>query len=394
MTTIRQPKVTVNKLPASLPAGLESQRILVVNQKLAAGTAIADALLEDVQKEDINTLFGTNSFMKNSLEAIYDVFERSGSTIVPQVDVIPLDDAGAGVAATSTVVMSEIGGSTNQATVAGTLTIIVGSKFDYSFDFDITVGMPIVSGVSTVAEAIRDAINANTSIPVTASAATDTLTLTCDHKGTVGNGITVKLDGLSLSGSDYVLGNVKMVLTGFASGATDPTVTSTLDVVGDRRYQTITHPLEYGIAFSVTNFLDDRFNVDNKIQDGVAIVKDTDTLSNQKTALDLLNSQSLIYICDEIVTDAIYDGSSIIDIDFVLSSRVSALRALRLTEDANISRIVTSSVESNDRTGGIHIASLPYFNTPLLNVSPIDADKGFTDTEIETQIIKGGVHGR
>lgn len=385
MTIISQPKTTVNKLPALLPVGIEGQVILVIGQKLAAGTATSGQLYEDVSKTNVNTLFGQGSFVQNALNGIFDVFERSGSTVLPQVDVIPLDD-GSGTPAAASVVVSTSGGAT--ATEAGTIDIIIGSKFLYTASVDVAIGDTIIGGVD---DAITAAINAFDDLPVTAVNTTGTIALTCRHDGTIGNGISLKSEGLILSGSDYVMGNVEITLTGFASGATDPAMPDLDAVVGTKRYQTITHPLEYGIAFSVTDFLDDRFNVDNDILDGVAIVKATDTLSNLKTALGLLNSQSLVYLCDKTIATATYIGSALIDLDFVLAARVAATRALRLTEDANIVRYtLAATLGANDASGGIHIATLPYFNTPVFSVTPIDTGIGFLETEIEELDVAGG----
>jgi phage tail sheath gpL-like len=390
MTTILQPKVTVNKLPAFLPATLQEQKILVIGQKNTINS-ISGNLYENISKDQIRFLSGDNSFLLNSLNAIFDVFEKSGSLILPQVDIIPLDDNVGGIQATSTLTIAEIGGATNQATVAGQIDFIIGSEYLYKFSIPVTVGQAIISGTGNISDALADAINANTDIPLSASNASGVITLTCTHKGTIGNSITVKVNGLTKSGANYVLGNVGVTITSFTSGATDPIVTNILDVVGNRRYQTITHPIEYGIDFSVINFLDSRFNVNNNILDGVCIVKNTDTLANLKTNLGLLNSQSLVYLCDKIVTEDTFKGSALIDLNFVLAARFAALRALRLTENANITRIVlTSSVGVNDTIGGIHISTLPYFNTPIFSVSPMEQQFGFTQTEIEELENEGG----
>jgi len=394
MNIISKPFVTVNKLPAIVPAGMEDQKILVIGQKLSTGSATEKILYEDVTKADVNTLFGKGSFLQNSLSGIFDVFQRSGSIKLPRVDVIPLDDVIAGVKATSTLIVSEVGGSTNAATVTGNIEVIIGSKFLYTFPITIADGQAIVTGTGNIADAIANAINDNDELPVTAVNVAGTITLTCRHKGTIGNGITFRVKGLSYDGANYVLGNVKIAITAFTGGVTDPTVTTILSVVGDKRYQTITHPIEYGIVFSVTNFLDNRFNVDNDIQDGVCIVSNTDTTSNLKTALSSLNSQSLVYFCNKKVSESMYNGSTVIDLDFVSSARFAAIRALRLTEDANIIRFVASNVQSKDLRGGKHISTLPYPNTPVYAISPIETIYGFTQTEIqELEDLGGSVMG-
>lgn len=384
---ILQPKVTVNKLPAAIPAGIADQKILVVGQMLSAGGADPSTLIEGVSKSNVDELFGAGSFLQETLNSIFDIFEKSGSLNVPSVDVIPLSDAAGGTAATGSIAVAEVGGSTGAVDKTGTIKVIVGSKNKYTLEVDITEG----DTFSEIAQAIAAAINAKTDLCVTASESTGTVTLTCRHKGTIGNAINIRIEGLLKSGSDYVFGNAGFTITGFASGATDPTLPTLSTLIGDNRYQTIVHPVQYGTSFSVANLLDGRFNSDNAILDGVAIVKKNDTLANHKTALGALNSQSLVYICDKTVTGGTHKGSAMCEFDFSVSARVAALRALRLTDGANISRFtIASSRGVLDAEGGAHIASLPYFNTPVEGVSPIDTGVGFTQAEIEELFDVGG----
>jgi phage tail sheath gpL-like len=379
MSVINQPNVTVNKLPASVPAGVDPQVMLVIGQTLPTGSATAGALIEAVSQSQVDTLFGRNSMIAGQLRSVFDVFERAASLQLPQVDAIALDDA-AGTPATASIAIAEIGGATDAATVAGTVQVIIGSEQDYAFDFNIAVG----DTISTMGAAIQALINANLDIPVTALDAANTLGLTYDHDGTVGNSLTVRLKGLSLSGANNVIGNVGFTLTGFASGATDPTLTSVLDVVGSKRYQTITHPSEYGTTFSVADFLDNRWNVDNDILDGVAIIKDTDTLANLKSTANALNSQSLVILGDKTINEDTWKGAALVELDYAVSARMAAIRALRRTDDANIVRITPASTNAPlDGSGGVRISSLPYFNTPMFGVKPISTGFGFTQTEIE-----------
>ena len=389
MTVISKPEVTVNKLPAILPIGNAAQKVLVINQMLPAGTATPGVLYEAVQKNNIKTMFGEGSFLQNALTQIFDVFELSGSTILPQVDVIALEDAGAGTASTATLTITELGGATNEATESGTINVIVGSKKRYNAAIDVVIGQAITTGAGNISDAIADAINAFTELPVTAVNVAGVITLTCRHKGTIGNEITVKLEGLIKSGSDYVIGNVKFAPTLFSGGATDPVVTNTLDVVGDNRYQTLTHPEQYGTVFSVEDFLDNRFNVNNAIRDGVAIVCKVDTLANLKAYPALSNSQSLCVPGLKLIDEDVYKGSAPAEFSFNISAQLSAIRALRLTENANLIRFVASSVSPGDLEGGIHMASFPYFNTPLYLTATIDTGVGFTAQEISELTIAG-----
>jgi len=393
MGIINKPIVTVNKLGASMPAGLNPQKLLIVGQKIASGVAVSGQLYQSVAEADIVTKFGTKSMLGAQLRAVFKVFRDSGSLKLPQVDVIPLDDE-RDCNPTGNITVDETPGATNEATVAGVIKIIIGSKTNHTYEIPVTVGQTILSGAGSVGQAIEDAINDDLYTLVEATNTAGSIDLEFAHEGSVGNRTTIKLEGMDYNGVDYVLGNVRIVITGFGGGVVDPTVTTTLNICGRNRYQTITAPQQYGTNCSwLTTFLDARWNVTNAILDGVAIVKDTDTYANTLIQLALLNSRSLVYICDEVVADDLYIGSAIIEYDFVTSAIVAALRALRLTEGSNISRITPASDSaSKDATGGMEIATLPYFNTPLYDIGLLDSDKGFDDvTEAPNVEAAGGV---
>jgi hypothetical protein len=66
----------------------------------------------------------------------------------------------------------------------------------------------------------------------------------------------------------------------------------------------------------------------------------------------------------------------------IVSAQFAATRALRLTDDTNLSRYVVGITENRDLRGGTHYASKPYHETPMYNLPLCDADKGFTAIEI------------
>ena len=388
MSVISQPNVTVSKLSARLTQGLDPQKMLVIGQKLSSGGAIAGQITKNVKEADLNDLFGRGSIVSEQLLRVFDTFRRSGSIRLPQVDVVALDDNASAVGATATIVIDEsASGGTDEASRAGSVNVIIGSEFNYSIKFDIRQGATI-SGLGAL---LATEINKNLDLPFTATESSNTVTLTAKNGGTVPNLTNLKITGLLRSGNEYVLGNVAFsIATNFTNGAGDPTLPDLSTLVGDDRYQTITHPVQYGTAFSVTNFLDSRFNVEDDIQDGVVITKKNDTLANLTTVGDGLNSQSLVYIGDKSVNEDLHKGSAVVEFDYVVSARVSALRALRLTENARLVNIVLPSAGFNDLVGGIHMASYPYFNTPVMGVTPAEASKGFTKTEIE-ELANSGV---
>jgi len=70
MTIIRQPKTTVNIVPSSEETQNTGQKILFVGQKVAAGTATAGALVENIANGGAEAgLFGANSMLATLIRA-------------------------------------------------------------------------------------------------------------------------------------------------------------------------------------------------------------------------------------------------------------------------------------------------------------------------------------
>ncbi|PNX51999.1 MAG: hypothetical protein BV456_00975 [Thermoplasmata archaeon M8B2D] len=374
MQTVSNPKITVNKLPAVLPAGLDEQKILVIGQKLTAGNAIAGQLYKNISKGDIIEKFGAGSMLQGQLDPIFKIFSDNGSNKLPRVDVIPLDDNAGGVQATSDFVIDTTGGAT--ATKSGiAILYVAGRKYE----------LPVVLG-ETIADigAKFEALLTDANAPFSVSELTNTITMTARNKGSVGNSFPVKIEGLEYDGSNWVIGNVSFVINAFTGGLTDPTLTSVLDVVNEIRYQTCLAPIEYGTDFLVKDFLDNRWNVINKILDGVAIYADTDTKANLITLGEGIDSQN-VYICgNQLQSGALFKGDLTKLPAYQVQSQIGALRAMRLTESANILNFTPASTYGVlDGAGGKHIGSLPYFNTILKDIDVFPEDLGFDSTEIE-----------
>jgi phage tail sheath gpL-like len=359
--TISLPKVNVTKLPDSRAILSDPQRILVVGQKVASGSATSGALVENIANGGAeDALFGANSRIAGTVRAVKSVNQET------QVDAISLDDNGAGVAATGTIAFS----GTN-ATEAGTYVVNIGSRKNHSYSIAVAVNdTPTVIG-----DALEAAILADTDVPVTAVNTTGSVALTADNKGTMGNNIGLEVQG--------TIAGITVAVTAMSSGATDPVLTNLFDVVGEQRYQTIVFPSEYGFDFVTDDFLDNRFNVDNNILSGQAFCGKTDTLANLKSSANSENSPSLVIIGNEKVTDTYYKGSAMFELDDIIAGKIAGVKALRLTEGATISDYVATNAGSLDRVGGIRLNSFPYFNTQFANLPLIDTGKGFTQTEID-----------
>jgi len=353
---INKPTITNSLLGADLTPSLGEQKVLLVGQQ-SASTVLEKTLIENLQSvAEVESTFGVRS----ELAAMYRAFRAINT--VTQVDAIALDNSGTGVASVGTVAFSGTAGAN------GTYTFIVGSAANHTYTINVTSG----DTATVIGEALATAINADLANPVGAVNSTGTVTLTWVNKGTIGNDTHLSYEG--------IVDSVTVALTAFASGANDPTVTGLYSVIGEKRYQTIIAP-EYAQSETLT-LLDGRWNIDNKVLDGIMIYGATDTLANLKTKLSSVNSQNLIVFGNKLGTASDFKGSETAELDHVIAASFGAIRSLRFTDGANLSDIVSGNVGVLDRTGGIQSASLPYFNSPLSNISPIKPSKGFTETEI------------
>ena len=365
--TVSEPSVSITITPDEQLQSTQPQKVLFVGQMTAAGTANTGVLEAEIGNDSSiwEGLFGEDSMLSGMIRAAKNI---NGQT---RFDAIPLDDNGAGTAASGTV--SFIGGPASED---GTLTVTVGSDTNHKYELAITD----TDAITAIGDALVTAITADTKAPFSAVNAAGVVTITFGHKGTVGNNVTLRVEG--------IVTGVTHSVAAMASGVTDPTLTGLFDVIAGERYQTIVWPSSYGYT-EVTAELDARFNSTNDILDGIAIATEVDTLANLKASGNAENTLSLNIIGNAIVNDTSYKGGAIIELDYSISSQVSGIRSLRFVEDASIARYVISTNGARDSFGGPAIASLPYFNTPVFDLPVVPTGKGFTETEVEELKVTG-----
>lgn len=362
MTTISQPSVNVSIVSAVTEVPNDEQRVLFVGQKTASGTATAGVLVTNIQDDaSWDTLFGETSMLAEML--------RNARLLnkVSRFDAIPLADNGTTFAVH---IISLTGGA---ASGAGTTTATIGSKQNHS----VSVAIPSGRTPTEMAGDLRDAINADSTMPFTATSSPSVTTLTADNAGTFGNvGIEAASDVPNVN---------SITATTTTAGATDPVLTSVLDVIGDIRYQTIVWPYATPAQLApLLAVLDPRFNSSIDVLDGVGITAAVDTLANLQSDYASFNSESLVILGDtsSTVAGAFLDVPSIFEISAVKAAMVGAIRALRRTEGASIAQFLAGEV-GLDAFGGPALSARPYFNTPIPNIPISVLTEGFTATEIE-----------
>jgi hypothetical protein len=359
MSTVSNPVVNITKAPASTTQSNAPQRVLIVGQQTGSFYTSGE-LIEDVgnANKEIN-LIGARAHGSYMIRNFKKINQETA------LDVIILDDSGTAVQSTGAITFT----GTN-ATEDGTYIVYIGSRSDYKFTISVTdLDTPTIIGDALVA-----AVTANLNIPVTAANVAGAVTFTSENGGTIGNNI-----GLQSKGS---VAGITVAVTAMSGGINDPLLTTVFDGITDMRYQTIIWPHTYDIPTLTTNFLDGRFNSDNDVLDGVGIISRTDTFSNIKTLGDDQNSQSLAIHANKLTSETLYKGSALFELDDAIAAQFGALRALRLTDGANISRFTVAT--GLDAIGGTRIASLPYHNSSFPFLSLVDTGKGFSKTEIKS----------
>lgn len=359
------PNVTSN-INSALTAQDAGERSILLVGCMISGTASSGQLIENiVSKAEFNAYFGAKSQVAKAGRALIDAL--SISKIKPKISAIGLTDNGSGVAATGSIAFS------GTASAAGTLTVYIDSIRNGKYELSVANG----DTANSIGVALAALINANTFSPVTAVNTTGSVALTATNDGTQGNTIGIKIEG--------TVAGISATLTAMSSGATNPSLTSLFDPVADKRYTSIVYPAEWGVS-TLTAFTEARFNVDNKIIDGVGIVCKNDTYADSNTALDALNQKTLAYIPNRLLSGSTHKGGAIFESPIVIAAYAAAYRELRLTVGANVSTITTNG----QSIGGNFFGGIPYHNTPFSLLPVIETSNDFSDEECVELESSGG----
>jgi phage tail sheath gpL-like len=364
--TISNPEVTFAIVGANVAVENSSQIALIVGQMLSTGSATPGIITTDIQNDlSENALFGQGSQVSEMIRAFKSINKKS------RVDVLALADPIGGV---KTSVATTFGGT---ATESGSFNIIIGSSLRHNY----TVTVQDTDTGETVATNIAAAINDDLNAYFTATAVTGLLTITCRHAGLIGNDISAAFSG--------VVAGITVAVPTRVAGVGSPIFPDLNTVAGSIRYQTVVWPAQYPTNIVANNFLEPRWNPDNALLDGVAIIGIQETFASLKTLGLSLNLKSLVYLADKLVSGNYYAGGSIVEWKCVEASIFAAVRALRLTPGASISQYVTTT-QGSDQFGGPAIASLPYANTPFITLPLVTMGNEWTAEEV-TELQAAGI---
>lgn len=201
----------------------QNQKTLILGQKLAAGTAVANVPVQVPTTDNAKALFGVGSMLArmHEISRLNDPFA--------EIWCIPLDEPAAGVKAAGTITV------TGTPTEAGTLFIYIAGQ-------QIQVAVDTTSTPTSIAAAIVTAITAATSLPVVATSAAGVVTVTSKWKGASGNDVIVQLNYRGAVGGEKTPAGITVVPTALTSGTASPDLTAAIDAMGDDQYDYIINP--------------------------------------------------------------------------------------------------------------------------------------------------------
>jgi phage tail sheath gpL-like len=209
-----------NEFAEPVGIGGANLRALLIGQTINAlpvGPQLAPSL------DAVKALCGTGSILAQMM------YEYRQNDPLGEVWILPLADAGGAVAATGTVAF------TGPATAAGTLALYVD-------DVAVNVAVAAAQTATALGTAVAAAINALPNLPVTATAATGTVTLTAKNKGTLGNDIDIRMNYQGAAGGEMTPAGIAVTITPMASGATDPDLATALATLSSMPFDFIAMP--------------------------------------------------------------------------------------------------------------------------------------------------------
>lgn len=220
-------------------------RRLLIGQKLAAGSAVANTMVRVTSAPQADSLFGAGSMLAGMVRAALAIDTYT------ELQVMPLIDNVAGVAATGTVAF------TGPATGSGTIELMIAGR---------RVSVGVISGdtATAIGAAAAAAITAASDMPVTAVAATGTVTLTSRHKGEAGNSLNARVN--YYAGQTLPAG-VGVTVSAFTSGAGNPALDAALAALGDEWLHTWAVPYTDAASLaSIKTELNSRFAWNREIE--------------------------------------------------------------------------------------------------------------------------------
>lgn len=221
--------VEVDSSKATSGLALMPHRILVIAPRLQSA-----AVLPLVPTRVFNAAAAERDFGRGSIGAAMILAARAANQYT-ELWAIGVADHGSGVAATGTLTV------TGPATGGGALQVYIAGK-------RVSVAVASSDSQNAMAAALSAAINADTSLPVTASVAANVVTTTARNKGTTGNDIDLRAN---YNAGDMMPAGVAVAIVAMANGATNPDMATVTAALGDSQFHTIVSPWNDATSLTV-----------------------------------------------------------------------------------------------------------------------------------------------
>ena len=191
-------------------------KVLILGQRLVSGSATSLTSYPITRGDQAPALFGAGS----QAAQMVDAFKTANR--FTEVWAMGVDDA-VGAAAVWTLTL------TGAPTSSGTLVTWIHGK-------RIAVGVSASDTVTTIATALAAAINAETSLALTATSAAGVVTMTAKHKGTCGNQIDIRVNYWP---DEATPAGITAAIAQTTVGATDPSIAAALAAIVNSWYTDI-----------------------------------------------------------------------------------------------------------------------------------------------------------
>ena len=253
-------KLAVRTLPSNL------QRVLIVAQMMAAGTAVASTPVNVFDAATAATLFGRGSMAHLMVAASINANRYA------QITVLPLADSGTGVPAAATVTFA------GTATAAGSVTVSLAGR-------SVTLGVASTTTAAAVAAAVQLELLKQVDWPFTSAVAGAVITFTAKNEGTVANGVLVAAT------SDTA--GITATPVQPSGGLNDPDLTAALATVFSASHEVICWPYNNQTALTVLRTHLTARGAALEMRGGVGVYAFTGTLGNATTLAGQINHERI-----------------------------------------------------------------------------------------------------
>lgn len=289
-----------------------AERLLVIGQKLATGSAVLDepVLVSNATLAE-EVLFGPGSMLADMVKTA-----RQNAPF-QEIWALPVSDAAGATAATGGADYTAL---TLPLAATSTITLYVaGVEYNVVADTAATA--------TTIGDAMAAEINADTRCPVTAAAAAGVVTFTAKQVGPLGNDVAISVNQIG----DESAASAQTAITAMTGGAGDPDITAGLAATGDEDFLWLAMPYTDAANLAAMDaFMSDvsgRWSPSQQMY-GHAVTVKYDTVANLSTLGNGLNDQHLTVVGVDSMPSAPWQ----------LAAALGAKVALHLSDAPELSR--------------------------------------------------------